>query len=352
MVVFLLVLLICCLFGIKFASGNGFSDYMSPQKSGAIKGIFTVIVLFSHVRKFIDLDKTPLNLPYGKFLSFLGQLMVVMFLFYSGYGIMLGLQKKDGYLKSLITKRTPKVILHFDIAVLCYFISNNILGNRYPIKKLLLAFIGVSDVGNPAWFIFTTVVLYLITFISFVIARKKTIAGTIITTLLTAAAYVALFVWKGKSHWWYDTMLCFPLGMWYALAKPKIDKLLLEDFNKWFFAVSSTGIAFFFLKYVMKNYGLNMYCFVPAALLFALFITFLSMRISVGNKVLNWFGNHIFSMYILQYIPMNIYKHFGLNNYPILFTLCTFATVVLVATVFEILMNKLDVALKLSNKKA
>ena len=49
---------------------------------------------------------------------------------------------------------------------------------------------------------------------------------------------------------------------------------------------------------------------------------------------------------------MNIYKHFGLNNYPILFTLCTFITVVLVATVFEKLMNKLDFALKLSSKKA
>ena len=42
---FILALLLICIFGIKFSFKDGFEDYMSPDKTGAIKGIFVIIIV-------------------------------------------------------------------------------------------------------------------------------------------------------------------------------------------------------------------------------------------------------------------------------------------------------------------
>ena len=86
MVIYLILLALLCLTSVKISLGNGFNDYMSPRETGAIKGVFVIIVLLSHIRQYVHLEASPFNTPYSEFMAYLGQLMVVMFLFYSGYG--------------------------------------------------------------------------------------------------------------------------------------------------------------------------------------------------------------------------------------------------------------------------
>ncbi len=348
MVFFLAALLILCFIGIKFSGKNGFEDYMSPQKTGAIKGIFVIIVLFSHVRQYITLSAEWYDLPFQSFMLFLGQLMVVMFLFYSGYGVTLGLAKKDGYVKTLITKRSLKVLLHYDIAIVIFWLLGLALGRNYSVKKLLLSFIGLDAVGNSVWFIFVILILYVITWISFRFLKKRVIIGTAITTVVSIAAVVALYFLKGKEYWWYDTLLCYPLGMWYAIAKPYIDKAILPSFGKWFLCTGVTLAAFITLNHFLILNGKSRAIFIPMALVFALLVVFVSMRISINNGVLRWFGKRVFGIYILQRIPMIILQQFGMNDSPLLFAAVSFAVTIVLAEIFERCTDKLDKVLRLS----
>ena len=252
MSVFLLLLFFICLFGIKFNFKDGFPDYMSPQKSNSIKGIFIVLVVLSHTRQFITITQSPLNTPFLDIISFLGQLMVVMFLFYSGYGISLGLKNKEKYATTIITKRFPKVLIHFDIAVIIFYLLSVVLGAKYSVKDLLLSFIGLDTVGNTVWYIFVTLVLYILVFLVFIVFKKRFIAGLTVFKILSAALTFVLFLWKGKEHWWYDTIMCFPLGMWYAVAKPKTDAHLINNSNKWFSITAFFGVSFVFFAYLMN----------------------------------------------------------------------------------------------------
>lgn len=338
-----------CLFGIKF-SQNGFEDYMSPQKTGSIKGIFVIIVLLSHLRQYITLDGSAFCQPYKDFMNFFGQLMVVMFLFYSGYGVLLGIMKKDGYVKSIPAKRVLKVFIHFDIAVLLFWITGRLLGKDYSVKRLLLSLIGLDGVGNSVWFIFVIIVLYLVTFAAFIFLKKKVLLGTVITTVLSCGALLAIRAWKGSEYWWYDTILCYPLGMWYALAKPYIDKNILPDFNKWFACTAAAGTLFFAMKSLMPEFTGTRKLFIPMALVFAVFIVLLSMRISVCNGILQWFGKRVFGIYILQRIPMIVLSHFGMNKNAFLFSVACFALTIVIAEIFERAMDKLDILLHLSKK--
>lgn len=347
MVFFLAALLILCLVGIKFSGKEGFDDYMSPSKTGAIKGIFVIIVLFSHVRQYVTLGTNPFHKSFNDFMLFLGQLMVVMFLFYSGYGVTLGLAKKDGYVKTLVSKRALKVLLHYDIAILIFYFLGLALGKNYTLKKLMLSFIGLDAVGNSVWFIFVILILYVITWISFLFVKKRVILGTAITTVLSLVSVVVLYILKGKEYWWYDTLLCYPLGMWYAIAKPYIDKFLLKDFNRWFSVTAIMLSVFILLNDLFPIYHKSRKIFIPMALVFTLLIVLITMRVSINNGVLRWFGKRVFGIYILQRIPMIILQHFGLNDSPLLFAAVSFAVTIVLAEVFERCMDKLDTALKL-----
>lgn len=351
MVIFLVMLAALCLWGMRLSIKNGFEDYMSPQKTGSIKGTFVIIVLLSHMRQYLTVDTSLLNKPFTWFMSSMGQLMVVAFLFYSGYGVALGLKNKDGYAKTLLTKRALKVLLHFDIAVLLFYITGLALGNSYSVQKLLLSFVGLDGVGNSIWFIFDIIILYILTFAVFIFTKKRMVLGTAIMTVVSLAAVLLIREFKGNEYWWYDTVMCYPFGMWYALAKPYIDKQLIPHSGKWFFCTAVTAAVFFSLREILAAMNGSRKIFIPMALVFAILMVLVSMRISVNNKILQWFGKRVFGIYILQRIPMMILSHFGANKNPVFFTAACFALTIVLAEIFERATDKLDVLLHLSKKR-
>lgn len=353
MILFIAALLILSLIGIEFRGKNGFEDYMSVQKTGAIKGIFVIIVFFSHIRQYCTPVLDEMNKPFYSFMNFLGQLMVVMFLFYSGYGVYLAIEKKEGYIKSIPLKRVLKVWYHFAIAIVFYLLLGIAMGSNFTSKRFFESLVGISGLGNSSWFIMTIILLYFATFLGFIfVGRRHMLIGTAITTLLSIGVVILLMKVKGDDFWWYDTALCYPLGMWYAMAKPKLDKALINNFGKWFSATAITLVVFMILKYLAPNLTQSRHIFYFEALAFGILIAFASMRISINNAVLRWFGKHVMGIYILQRIPMIYFRSLGLNEYPKLYALCCFAVTLLIAWGFDVAMDKLDILLHLSPKRA
>ncbi len=351
--IFMLALQLVCVAGISFRLKNGFEDYMSPSKTGAIKGIFVVIVFFSHVRQYISVPNAGANKLFYSVLLFLGQLMVVMFLFYSGFGIAASVAKKDGYVKTIPVRRILKVWLDFAIAVTIFFFVSRAIDVKYDLKQFLLSLAGLKTVGNSNWFIFVIIVLYILTFIAFAVTggKKHLVAGIAVTTVLSIAATAVMWHCFGDHYWWYDTIMCYPLGMWYYVAKPYIDKKLLNNFDKWFAAVASCAICFSALKALLTATKGNRIVFIPMALVFAIGVVLISMRISINNGVLRWFGSRVFGIYILQRIPMMVLRYFGVNDEPFLYTAVCFAITIVLAEIFERSTGKLDEWLHITPKK-
>lgn len=71
-------------------------------------------------------------------------------------------------------------------------------------------------------------------------------------------------------------------------------------------------------------------------------ILLVSMKLKVGNPVFSLFGRHVFGVYILQHIPMTVFKKFGLASNIYVFFILSFAATLLMAIVFDALMKKLD----------
>ena len=321
MILFLIPVAMLILLESRVAKPNEFFlDYMTRERTAAINGIFTLLVFFSHASSCLKLTG-PLDAPYLSIRRYLDQAIVVSFLFYSGYGMMESIKAKGmSYVKGIPFRRFFRVFLHMSVAVLLYVAVNLTLGREMKLLDILLAFPGYTSIGNSNWYVFAILSLYLMVFVSFLLSRGNLYLGTILTTILSI-----LFVfWQmrmGRDPWTYNTVILFPAGMIFSLVKPLFEKLMAKN-DAFTYTAFACLLAVYLFFDARRRAGIKFYSM--WGILFMLLIVVLSLKFSVNNHILQWFGSHVFSFYILQRIPFMVLGHLGYQSRPFLFTVASF----------------------------
>ena len=324
--------------GMKIAGEGSFHrDYCSVEKTTALKGVFVMLVFFQHFRTYITPEET--DFVAVGVSEFLGQLIVVPFLFYSGFGVMESIRAKgNSYVRRIPVDRALKTLLHFDAAVLLFLALYLFRGNTVTWKNILLSLICLHGFGNSTWYIFAIVTLYLITAVSFTVFRKNKTAAATAVTVLTIAEIYWLMGWQ-REHW-HNTLLCYSMGIWYSLFRERIEKILMGGDVIYLAALLGSVSAFAVFRNVANLYpwGFHVY-----ALIFMMVLLLLSMKFSLDNPLLQFLGRHIFGMYILQRLPMIALRHLGIfqNNTVTLMVVCFLITCIL-TLLFEGFLKKMD----------
>lgn len=355
MIVFVILLVLLCFYKISFAvpkclahsNSSYFFDYLSLEKTTSIKGIFILLILLSHCANSLVLEDNVFNSAFSLFMGVIGyQSVVTMFLFYSGYGVMLSaVRKGQNYVKSIPYKRVFKVLYHFIIAVLLYLILQNAFGETYSLTHILLSMIGWENLGNSNWYIFIILSLYLFSYIALSICKNIPKAAVALMFLLTGALIVVLYYTKQEPFWW-DTAICYPLGMLYFVLQNRVEYLLNKKKEYWWISF----IALLILYVATWLFRANPICIILNHAIFVLGVLLFTMTVQIHNKILYFFGRHLFSIYILQRLPMLVMLHFGWDQYPYLFVLVSFAVTVPMSVAFDLLLEKAD-ALIFKKKK-
>ena len=180
--------------------------------------------------------------------------------------------------------------------------------------------------------------MYSFTYVGFRISRNDLIKGLLITTFFIAG-YI-LVIRKFKDSQYYNTVLCYAFGLWYAIAKKKIDSKILYN-NNWWIAWGGAAIAFAICAYCRDvNLILNQFYY----LLFVLVIVLLSMRVKLDSFTLLWCGQNLLGLYILQRIPMILCKEWKLtsNIYLSLFA-CIIVTIFLAVAFRKYVIGKVRI---------
>lgn len=335
---FLLFILIISFIGIKIYFKKFNKEYLSITSTNCIKGIFILFVFFSHAMQYISVnhwyDSTILYLR-----GHLSQLIVVMFLFYSGYGVYESFKKKGiPYANSMPKNRILKTLFHFDIAVLCYIVLNLCLQNPMTTKQIALSFIGWTSVGNSNWYIFATLGLYIITYASIkAFPKKQAILSIWIQTFLFIL-FISIF--RGSYNaYCYNTLLCFPLGITYSYYKDSIEKAIQKNNFAYLVSFFTSLLATFVFYYLRTD---NLWCYELWAISFTLLIVLITMKVHLQSPILNWLGKNLFWLYILQRIPMLILQYYRITNYPYLFFIISFIATILLAYEFSFIFQKID----------
>ena len=167
MVILYLILALLIFTPIPHISKGGqiFDDYIAPKESLYIKGIFVILVLLSHFSGYIVLSDSLADYSFNIIRGYLGQFIVTMFFFYSGYGIYESLKHKGKqYLINFPKKRLLATWINFAVCVTAFLIEGLLMGNSYQLKTVLLSYIGWDSIGNSNWFMFVTFGIYVIFF--------------------------------------------------------------------------------------------------------------------------------------------------------------------------------------------
>lgn len=317
--------------------GEFHGNYHSPAKTNALKGIFVLFVFASHVRNYLNLSGWDVKAFW--LVDYVGQLMVAPFLFWSGFGVMESIRKKGlAYVRGLPKNRCLRTLVHFDCALILFLLVRIIIKKKVTVPQFLLSLVCWETIGNSNWFIFAIIVLYLITTVSFLMFRKKEYTGAGATTVLTVLVMALLSLVK-EEHW-YNTMLCYCLGMWFSILRPKIEAVVMKhDF--WYIVALLAAIGGFFCMRMLQYripFGFSLY-----GIAFMILLVILSMKIAPDNRFLQYLGDNVFEIYILQRIPMRLMLSFGIaKNSPVVFILLSFGITCVLSFLFRKAMNRLD----------
>ena len=351
MILIFAAFVVVCLIGVKFRPAEGakyMTDYMSVDKTMSVKGFFIIVVFFSHFNSYVTFTSVGDQMYMDAFRT-VGQCMVTMFLFYSGYGVTESVKKKGAsYIHKIPLTRILGTYFRVAFALILFIIMWLVFGRTFPIGRILLSITGWETLGNSNWYIFAVVMAYLITFISFetgnLFSKKLSpgvcnfISAVLVTVL--CCVYIHLFRfndWQPKH--WYDTMICYVFGTWYSLLHDKIERIInCHTVVYLLFLIGTYAGMNYFAERRKEDFELyEMYI-----VFFMLFVLVLTMRVSVHNKVLMWCGKNLFGLYILQRIPMIVLKEVGLASYnKYLFFFASLAITVPLAWLFEKYTGKL-----------
>ena len=310
MIFFLLALLAISLYKCKIRPIGFFDDYISPQKTGSLKGVFIVVIMLSHVRAYISMTSQTLDASYTATMSFIGQAMVALFFFYSGYGIYESVKKRPTYFDGFIENRVFRIFMHFGMSVIVYWtVSELVLGTHIGIDTLVRAFLGFKSIGNSSWFIFTMLLVYIFAFLSFRLLKFHPLAaiGGILALTLGFAVCIELNNYEAL---WYDTAFCFAAGFVYSYFRPTIERLVRRHQLIYLAALLLT-VGGYILTTILYRESRDLVLGTLKNVIFVLAVTVLSMRLSLHNPILEWLGRHSFSIFLVHRIPMILLSHFG-----------------------------------------
>lgn len=327
-----IVLLLVLVVGLAGLRPRKNGSPLSPEQTGAINGFFVLMVFLRHTVDYIDLGAG--DQIFKLVNKRLDQLIVAPFLFYSGYGVCCSIQKKGKrYVNQLPKNRIFKVWLHFALAVVLYHGLALYLKKDYPASRIALSYTGWESIGNSNWYIFATLFMYVATWLSFSIFRKRHLLAAFALTAM-ALGYILLMPKAGKGLWWYDTALVYPAGVFYGLYGSRLEKSLRKILRPVaFVAMGGCFVACYLLRQELLWRELM-------AVTFALTIVFGTLMFKVGNPVLKFLGKYTFEIYILQRLPMILLKGRFSNQY--VYLAVSFVATVLIAMAFKAMLDLLD----------
>ena len=114
--------------------------------------------------------------------------------------------------------------------------------------------IGWESIGNSNWYIFDVLIAYILLFFSFAFLKyikerwlKEYIGCTVFTICIVLFVFVMMKA--EQPNYWYNTIILFPFGCWYALLQDKIEKLIMFSEHTYVLCVlANVLLYFFFLK--------------------------------------------------------------------------------------------------------
>ena len=274
------------------------TDYLSKENSACLKGLLAVVIIVAHWRNNVTFLH---NTAIGMILTASGYLIVGMFLFLSGYGLRI---QGNAYLEHFPKRRLLPYYATYLISVGIYSAIELVSGGTVTPTAILKSLFWYGTVVDFGWYLQAPLLLYLLYW--FVYRRTDSPWN-----LLIIAAIYAILIFPMKSMLWYNSLLCFPLGIWWADHKQGIDRWLEKRWGLIFcaaFILFSATLLLGNLRLLMPS---MMYIFkIISAGFFSVFVMVFMAKVPIKNSTTTFLGSISGEIYIAQGIGFRLFNSF------------------------------------------
>lgn len=327
MILFLVLILALCLYKVNVKRVGFYEDFLGREQTNSIKGIFILFVFIRHVLQYIESSGYEFISVGDKIFrmtnAMAGQLIVVMFLFYSGYGVMEAIRNKgDQYVLRIPKHRILPTIINFDVAVLFFLVVTIAFEKPFSCMQIILSMVCWDSLGNSNWYIFDIILCYFTSFIMFRFTNNYKYSFCLGGGVIVASIF--LLNWAGKPTCWYNTLCAYLAGMMFSVCKQRLIHLWSKKYWQMFLLIGCIFMGLYFMTYVLKSGSFAwIVCYNLVSVVFALLVVQITMKLKVSNDVLIWLGINLFPLYIYQRLPMvvlyEIDKGMFVQNYVVVY---------------------------------
>ena len=317
------------LFKYKQSLTEDNAAFLTPEQSRTIQAAACIGVILHHLTQRAAY-RGPVTFFYDAGFLFTG-----LFFLTSGYGLMISVREKPGYLKGFLRKRLPAVLVPFWVINLIGLLSEwAVHGNHDSALTAFCRVAGLFLINSHSWYIIEIVCLYLIFYLLFRLISNQDLA------LILLNIAVGLLVWYSflqghaqdgsKTHWfrgewWYNSTIAFIPGLWYARFWDKVNHffrkyslVLLPVFAGAFlisFRAAVRAVRIYGYYQGVRSAEITYACQTAASLTFCVFVLLLNTRIRLGNRALTFVSGLRMELFLIHgYFVHLVYDHFRMPD--------------------------------------
>lgn len=332
MLIFLIILLILCLYKTKFAANRN-SYHMQPlevQNVIPLRGILALEIVLGHTYGHVKDSLLYFN-------NRIGVWVVGIFFFLSGYGLMLSLHRKENYLKKFIIKRIGRIFIPFFL----FFLVNCVLGFSNNLFRALLA----------DWFVTEVMIIYFLWYLLYKYLPEKYAFLILFVLILLLNIYGCYYDIGSR---WYGSTACFLSGILYEKMEEKIIVCCKTNYSKVMtvvvFLFLSGGILFLINEsnIVVSAVMINSTCILLSGM-----ICLLLMKFTIGNIITRFLGNISWEIYVSHRTFLFLFDKIEISNHFVYMCLLFGSIVIASWLLFQVckIMEKIGSDIGKLNKK-
>lgn len=313
--ILLLLLLSYALYGCH-SIGHFSKDATLP-----LRGLLALFIVLHHISLRLTYMISEASLfDLSEFRSW-GDLIVSVFFFMSGYGIIKSYQKKGkSYLDGFLTGRLFRIIVPYIICCILYIPFNNI-----SISSIICLETWKADCPflPSSWFVFAIFIEYL--FFYFMAKIFSEVKNTIISSYFLSLVLVFALICLDFRSWWWKDLICFNFGMSISFHEEFLRRLLL---NKKMLLVLGGLLLFVLNLPELINISSNFLLPIRVLLLPIFVWQLVCYTKYTRNSILKWLGNISYEIYLVHTaILIYLYNTLGINSFLLIILTYTFTII-------------------------
>jgi len=304
----------------KMKSGTITIHDFNLERTMPIRGILAMAIIMHHIGQNVP------SVYLLKQFAEIGGIVVAMFFFLSGYGLMISYIKKGKvYLDGFLKRRYVKLLPAFLLVMILYQVYLS-FGGYSTVLESIKVFAHGETILPDSWFIIVLLLYYLLFYLCARLCKSTRL--TMVAMWIATAAYILILHHLEWGEYWYKSIAAINLGITYALYEDRIKQFFTQKPSAllWSIAISVAAVTMLYVGWIMElgSTGLT-YFIVPLLMVWIVYV--LGMW---KNSTLMFLGTISYEIYIAQCVFRHRLYFLSYTHWSLYFV-ATIITSVLVA---------------------